>query len=160
MALERRVEIRPAYNKRSTDPKKDYGIGAAIIYFLLIDKEARQAVQFVIATGWYLPGSHTGKSRERVKSLQGFKGVVAETDEPMPFDLGYHSPFPTYEGQTPMEDQDCPVIGPGLCYYDGSGLNAYEAFGVLVEKGSDGLWAFLSDYYRNTFLKEAGATET
>ncbi len=89
-----------------------------------------------------------------VHKIQGYRSVVAEVvaeswGRVSPTDLGYHSPEPRYEGQTSMGA--CEALGGKECFYDGSGLNAYDAFGVLVAEGSEGLWKFLEKYWHDVF---------
>lgn len=156
--FEQIVQISPAYDKRSKDPKKDYGIGSATLRMLLQDRETKQAVHFVIYLGWYLPGSVPEELVQRssihYKTHVGFRAAAAQTSDPLPVDLGYHSREPRWEGQT---ETKCDVLG-GSCYYDGSGLNAYDAWAVLIKDGHDGLWKFLENYYVETFdAKEAEA---
>lgn len=69
-------------------------------------------------------------------------------------DVGYHSTKQRYEGQTPM---DCHVV-EGQCFYDGSGLHAEHVMReVLDAKGEDALWAYLDDYFAETFHCEVTA---
>lgn len=78
---------------------------------------------------------------------------------PIPADLGYHSPKPVYEGQTPISDS-CEYLNDKPCYYDGSGLNAKKVFNTLLEFGSEGVWSYLEDYYKETFLDEREMEES
>lgn len=111
--------------------------------------------------------------------------TLSDTDfrcffEPMPADLGYHSPKPMYEGQLPMGAEKfdfdhketlkgaagdiqiptrvltgtftpCQYLDGKPCYYDGSGLNAERIYEVLVAEGSAGVWRELRAYYDETF---------
>lgn len=55
----------------------------------------------------------------------------------------------------PVKQEDipnCEYLGCP-CYYDGSSLNAERVFDILVEKGSDGVWKYLEEYYIDTFGK-------
>src|SRR3990167_3827031 len=72
-----------------------------------------------------------------------------------PSDLGYHSPEPRYEGQESKDN--CPWLS-GTCYSDGSGINAQEAFGVLVRDGEEALWTCLEKYHQRLF-QHKGASE-
>jgi hypothetical protein len=53
------------------------------------------------------------------------------------------------------EDQrdrgDCAYLDGRPCYYDGSGLNAEDAFDVFTDEGEEALWTFLERYYEATF---------
>lgn len=125
--LEREVVFNPAFDKRNSDPRKNYGIHGVDMRMYV--KGPRGAVQFVLYTGWMLPHvrSETGNS------------------EPLPADLGYHSPIPLYEDQFGQES--CSALGGARCYYDGSSLNADRIFDVLLNEGSDGVWRELEAYY-------------
>lgn len=145
--LTREITFRPAYDKRSTDPNKNYGIGCVTMTWYV--KGPLGAIQFQLLTGWY-PHIIKKTSFEdwsdwgelRVNDMQPH-------DKPMPSDLGYHSPKPLYEGQTLMQE-DCPILG-GPCYYDGSSLNADKPFSILVHEGGERLWEFLEKYYADKF---------
>lgn len=147
--FERKFEITPAWDKRSSDPNKNYGIGAATMRFYIIGEKG--AVQFTLMTGWY-PHIIKKTTFDDWSDWNQLRISIQPHDEPMPCDLGYHSRVPRYEGQTLMDDT-CPIIN-GPCYYDGSGLNAYKPFSILVHDGSERLWEFLEHYYRETFEKD------
>jgi hypothetical protein len=137
--LMREVIVRPAFDKRSDDPKKNYGVHGAELAFYL--KGGHGAIQFVIYTNWMLPY------------------VQAETDarppsnshpylfhKPIPADIGYHSRVPRYQGQSLMTEH-CDVID-GPCYYDGSSLQAQDVFDIMIEGGTDALWAEMERQYK------------
>ena len=134
--IEKIIEFHPAYDKRHSDPKKNYGIHGVDIRFLYGDKEVGY-VQFLLYTNWMLPSC-----RKRWDEY-----TQAMTLLPIPADLGYHSRVPQYESQTPMNK--CNLIDP--CYYDGSSLNAEPIFEVLVAEGHEGVWRELEKYYNQTF---------
>jgi hypothetical protein len=95
-------------------------------------------VQFLLYTGWQLP--HVQAEFDR-------KGYDSK---PMAADLGYHSPVPFYEDQTPTTES-CGYLGGKPCYYDGSGLQAEPVFERLLREGDAGVWAALEDFYANIF---------
>lgn len=101
-------------------------------------------VQFKLSTGW-LPQ----KAQKDNIGYLNFKAGVDGSLFPMPSDLGYHAYEPHYEGQTSMGE--CEILGGKKCYYDGSGLNANDAFYSLLNGGSDKLFEFLEKYYLFTF---------
>ena len=144
--LERRFEITPAWDKRSADPSKNYGIGCATMRFYVIGPDG--AIQFVCMTGWY-PHIIKKTTFDDWSDWAELRIRIQPHDAPLPSDLGYHSPIPRYEGQELM-DGNCPILN-GPCYYDGSGLNAMKPFSILVHEGSDRLWEFLEAYYHETF---------
>ncbi len=143
--LERIVEIEPAYDKRNTDPKKNYGIHGASMRFLV--RGPRGVIQFLIYTNWHLPNVH----EELVSKCQPDRSYGRYcTLAPMAADIGYHSPVPMYEGQEPISDS-CPYLNGVKCYYDGSGLNAQRYFDIMVSEGHESLWKALEQYYEDRF---------
>lgn len=182
------LEIQPAFDKRDPDPKKNYGIHGVNLRWVLNGKLG--AVQFLLYTNWQLP--HV--QREFATDAKISKYLIA----PLPADLGYHSLIPQYSGQQPMgstlidfTDMEevgeegntvkmpkmkptdsytpCQYLNGEPCFYDGSGLNAERVFGILCEKGEEGLKAELQDSYTyhlgyepkfwkhlNVFYKEVG----
>lgn len=139
--IERTVTFFPAWDRRSSDPRKNYGVHGVEIRFLLKGDDG--AVQFVVYSNWMLP------EVQREHDARGFDRL----SRPMAADLGYHSPRPRYDGLTPMAGE-CDVIG-GTCFYDGSSLNAEPVFEALLRGGSDAVWTHLTDFYREQFGKEA-----
>src|SRR5215813_5387513 len=84
--MERIFVIRPAFDKRDPDPKKDYGIHGAEMLFLV--KGEKGAVQFVIYTNWMLPHVQKEWEKEHGRYMPSVFG------KPIPADVGYHSPVP------------------------------------------------------------------
>lgn len=70
----------------------------------------------------------------------------------VPMDLGYHSPAPMYEGHEQLS-ATCEWLPGGVCYYDGSSLNAQRPFDAWRESGYDDtvIEHVLTNYYRGTF---------
>lgn len=139
---ERRTIWAPAFDRRSDDPKKDYGIHGMEIKFLLI--EDHKAVQFVIYTSWMLP--HVTKEHEQ----RGYH------PSPMGADLGYHSPHPQYEDHTITKNCEWT---DGDCYYDGSSLRAQELFEKFIAEGEEYMWQQLEEEWDYHF-KEKGNEPT
>lgn len=92
--------------------------------------------------------------------LIGDQGIVqfmilfSEGFDPLPGDLGYHSPEPKYEGQ---ESMGCPIMkkhGFGdMCYYDGSGLLARDVYDKFMDsQDPEIIWQELEAFYNDTFL--------
>jgi len=140
--LTRKIVFEPAYDKTSVYPAKNFGIHSVEIRFYLIGEAG--AVQFVLYTGWYK--SLIAETSPKDWSLDVSDATIRP---PLPADLGFHSRVPMYEGHSVTTD-NCPLINT-KCYYDGSGLNAYKAFAILVHDGSERLWEFLETYYKDTF---------
>lgn len=120
-----------------------HGIHGLSIRFTLKGDEG--AVQFLMSTGW-LPQSVKPNSIDTLD----FK---IKDSSPYASDLGYHSKTPMYKGHQSIQD-DCEFCDGQPCYYDGSGLNANDAFYTLVNGGDEALWKFLEGYYQYTFKEE------
>ena len=97
---QRIVEFEPAFDKTDPDPDKNYGVGAAKIRFVLKGPEG--AVQFLVHTGWYLPHLWRGLLQAETKWAKEHPTYGPLSIGPEGWDLGYHSPRPMYDGQTPM----------------------------------------------------------
>lgn len=138
--LERVFQVDPAYDKRP-----EYGQHCVDMRWYV--KGPLGVVQFVLYTGWY--ADVIGKPDLGWQALATSKKRHADLlDVPMPADVGYHSPKPMYEGQSPMGD--CELLGRP-CYYDGSSLNAGRYFAILVHEGGEALWKALEEYYHERF---------
>ena len=136
--FEQIVEFTPAYDKRDPDPKKDYGIHGVNLRFVL--KGPKGAVHFLLYTSWHL--SHV---REKLETCDRI------LSQPIPADVGYHSPVPMNEWQTEPTAANCDYLDGKSCYYDGSGLAADDAFNALTEHGDEGVWQYLRRYYQAIF---------
>ena len=117
-----------------------HGVSGLVIRF--VSKGDAGAVQFALSTGW-LP-QYTEPSSIGTRWIESWGGAA------MPYDLGYHSKAIRYEGQAIIDDA-CEWCDGQPCYYDGSGLNAYDAMYTLVNGGEVALWAFLDAYYESVF---------
>ena len=174
--FEQITEFTPAYDRRDPDPKKNFGIHGVDLRMVLKGPEG--AVRFVVYTNWQLP--HVTKENHTLARI----GKLTDTlmgclFDPMPADLGYHSPKPMYPDQKPMgaEKLDfdhketlkglsgdieipttvktgtftpCEYLGGGPCY-DGSTMNAERIYEVLLREGSKGVWRELREYYNGVF---------
>lgn len=133
--MERIIELSPAWDKRNSDPRKNYGIHGVELRMYL--KGELGVVNFVVYTDWQLP--HVQKELESKAFLK-----------PTPADVGYHSPKPLYDGQECISSS-CKLLDGKPCYYDGSGLQAYDVFDILLKEGSDGVWKNLEERYKDIF---------
>lgn len=140
--FERRVTFAAAWDKRSDDPKKNYGVHGVEVRFVL--KGPRGAMQFMFYTNWMLPQNRSAFS---VVEKYPFEYWQA----PMPADLGYHAYEPQYEGQERMGQCDILTDAVGGCFYDGSTLNAEPVFETLIAEGDEGVWRRLEEMYRARF---------
>ena len=137
--FERIVHFEPAFDKRSSDAQRNYGIGAVTIWFVL--KGPKGAITFGIETDWYLP---------RVRKELGVRNYFDDQLQPRGYDIGYHSLRPTYKGQLPFGK--CKWLNDRTCYYDGSSLRADEwVRSILLPRGSDGVWEALQEEYDVVF---------
>lgn len=140
MKFKQKVILTPAYDKRHTDPHKNYGIHNAELRMILIGDKG--AVQFVMSTGWYLPHVEA-----ELDANHKHRSKAWGTD------LGYHSYTPMYEEQSRCRDA-CEYLDGKPCYYDGSTLNAEPVFNLLVSEGFEAVWKRLKIYYKDTFNNE------
>ena len=142
--MKKEIRFEAAYDKRHSDPSKNYGIHGVVIRFLL--KGPKGATQFVIYTNWHLPHIQE-EMRSKTKSLSFYTGL-----EPMGTDIGYHSPKPLYKGQS-MVSKTCDALDGKPCYYDGTSLGAEEFIPQFLAGGSDAVWTMLEEEYHNRFAK-------
>jgi len=149
MKLTREITFRPAYDKRPKNPgEPNYGIhGGDMTWYV---KGSKGVIQFVVHTNWYLP--HVAKELSESVLLRPSyfttSEIIAYTFQPHAVELGYHAKRRQYEGQE--KRKDCHLFKNG-CYYDGSGLNAEPVLKLLIEQGSDAVWARLEKEYYERF---------
>jgi hypothetical protein len=147
-AFERRVDFRPAFDKRDPDPKKNYGIHGVEIRFVV--RGPKGATQFLLYTNWQLP--HVTREAMDLAEIHALDAIdIKVRFLPLPADLGYHAYEPQYEGQERMGACDILTDAPNGCYYDGSGLRAEGVYERLLREGDAGVWAALEDEYRSLF---------
>lgn len=151
ITFERIVQMEPAYDKRSSDPKKNYGIHGVNLRMVL--KGPLGAVQFVLFTNWQLP--HV--TQETIRKAQHDSSPVALKCFflPMPADLGYHWKTRHYESQ--YSHESCEYCDGQPCYYDGSTLNAERIYEALLKGGSEAVWLELADFYHELAKEQANA---
>lgn len=142
--MEKIIKFEPAYDKRNPDPKKNYGVHGVTMGFYL--KGELGTVQFTVFTNWHL--SHVEKGMKHNTTWQ-YDDHVWCPFKPVPADLGYHSHKPIYENQS-IIGENCEWTG-GVCYYDGSTLNAEPIFDTLTKEGDKGVWRELENYYKDVF---------
>ena len=142
--LVREIVFLPAFDKRHPDPAQSRGVhGAEMRWYL---KGALGIIQFVVFTNWMLPG--TWKEQDGYPVIKESPHLLCR---PMAVDLGYHSPFPLYDGQEPMPH--CAFFNP--CFYDGSILRAEAVLATLIAQGGEAVWAILEAEYQDRFCPEA-----
>jgi hypothetical protein len=138
LAYYRRVEFRKGYNKRHIF---GYGVHGMEIHFRFYGPLG--TTQFVMGTGW-VPGE-IGRPFGEKRNPHWSR--IADR-YPNANDLGYHWLTPQYEGQEDYRHDDCPFVKGGVCYYDGSGMNAEPVMQAFVDRGESAVWRELVSYYR------------
>lgn len=137
---ERRVEATAAFDKRHSDPSKNYGIHGVEFRFSLIGETV--AVSFGVSTGWHLP-SVVGVESE---SMHDYRRALHEFDHPglhpMPMSLNFHVAEPLdYMDEEP---RPCDLLPGGQCWGDVTFTGADRPFLALIEGGLDGMWEQLA----------------
>lgn len=131
-SFDRVIGFRPAWDKRDPDPKKNYGIHCVDALFLVVRNHT--AVEFQLMTGWWPPKN----------------GRRADPIGPLPSIVSYHAPQPWADYLTEPTATDCRWTG-GVCYCDGSALDALSVFDVLVMDGLDAMWRQLEQRWVEQF---------
>ena len=138
--LQHITEWEPAYDKRDSDPSKNYGIHGMVLRFLV--KGSNGVVQFIIYTNWHL--SNVQKELDNEKYSKDSLDHIG--CHPMGADIGYHSYTPLYEGQDILP-YPCKYLGNVSCYYDGSGFQAEKLLKQFITVGDDVVWQTLEKKY-------------
>lgn len=136
--MERIVSFTPAYEQGKIGDS-DRGIGAMLIRFVL--KGELGAVQLLLGTNWY--------TRSVQRNFYDHPYPFFEI-EPKGWELGYHSPKPMHEGETPV-DEACEWLDGKPCYYDGSSLAADPIRDRFLLEGDAAVWEELEQCYIDTF---------
>lgn len=158
--MKKQIIFNPAFDRRSDDPSKNYGVHGVEIRFVL--RDYRGAVQFLLYTNWIpfkknvgmdwfyaIEDKDIGDSMKVELKFNPF--LPSFLRKPLPADLGYHSPKSMNESSAKTES--CELLGGKPCYYDGSTLNAIRPFIELINGGEKGVWDFLKKYHEETFGK-------
>lgn len=156
--FERIVTVRPAYDCLVVQPcvhgsaecgtRTGASHGRHNAELHMIVRGSLGEVVLVVSTGWDLPETpqHVRSSRHDDYYPRG-----AYVD--------FHSPAPQYEGHEPQSTR-C-ELWPDGCYGDAGYLMADEPTALLVRSGSDAVWEWLENTYREKFAPaadvEAGA---
>lgn len=141
--MEKITKFLPAWDKRSTNPNKNYGIHG--VDLLMILKGEYGAVEFTVYTHWNLP--HV---QAEFLEKHNDKFDIAYFLCPDPNNLGYHSKEKRYSDQD-VACETCQYCDREPCYVGGTGIGAEKAFNILVKEGSDAVWTFLEKYYVDIF---------
>jgi hypothetical protein len=135
--LKRDIVLRPGYNHGSK------GVHGVDLCFYLTGQLG--VIQFIVYTNWMTPEVQADYDARTPNPRSPYT-----FHQPIAADIGYHSPKPMYEGQTSMQG-DCKLIGGRTCYYDGSSLGAEKVMDVLRREGSEGVWSYMENEYRERF---------
>jgi len=136
--LERKIYWTPAYDKRSSEPSKNYGVHGVNVVFQV--KGEAGGLTFTIFTNWQLP--HV-QAEMNAKPLHDNPSLRYMFHTPMPAGCDGHWKTPSYKEQSPI--QNCDVTG-GDCYCDGTSLTD-DLFTLLVTEGDEALWKKLEERY-------------
>ena len=118
--FKREVVFTPAFDKRHSDPKRDYGIHGVDLRFHLIGEHG--ATHFVVYTNWQLP--EVTREQDARPVDRRFPHLSCH---PLPADLGFHRLERSEDWQ--VERENCDLLGGRPCYGDGSVLMAQDLFG-------------------------------
>lgn len=129
--ITRALDMYPAYDKRSPEPSKNYGIHGMDLIFSV--KRESIAVTWRLFSNWHLP--HVRKEAEekwsRFMLLADGLGSI-----------DYHSPTPAYPDHYKIEK--CEYTN-GVCYGDGSGLASYKLFDKMLLAPEE-IWKTLEEW--------------
>ena len=139
----RHIAVEPAWDKRSTDPKTNYGISAVTMRFHI--EGPLGAVSFSMCTGMHLPAVD---KELREKTTAGWNPFA-----PMGMDVSYHAHTRAKDYENKQES--CNFI-EGTCYSDGSGLMADEVLQLMLAGGEDAVWKKLEELYTDWLEKRDG----
>jgi len=135
------------FNSKTCKPDEGGSHGRHGLDILFLVHGKKGSVQFKLSTGWY--PYYSKQSNIGTREVRHYDTINVF---PFPTDLGYHSYKPMYKDHSSMGK--CDVLNGKECFYDGSGLNAQDAFYILVNAGEEKLWKFLEEYYLCVFEKK------
>lgn len=142
--LTRTVEFIPGFDRRHPEPAKNYGINGGKWMFVVSGPLG--AVHFVCGGTWYPQSAIDHLCRHYINDGR----EVAKSLAPTGYDVGYHSPTPTYEDQS-QSQESCEWLGGKPCYSDGSALRSDEWMQHFLKGGTKWLWPALEQEYRERF---------
>ncbi len=120
--LERFIKISPGFDKRSSEPGKNYGIGSAILIFVLRGKKG--ALTFNFSTGWNVAS-------------------VGHVSPPLAYNVSSHRST-TLKGAVRNKCEylfNTPCRGRDYRCED-------ELMKLLFEEGSEAVWTAMEKIYR------------
>jgi hypothetical protein len=144
--LQKKMRIEPAFDRRDSNPSKNYGIHGMSLYMALVGKKG--AVSLTIYLNIQLPHVHKEMIIKNAHDPYALSLMFA----PMAVDIGWHSPVPLFDWQKEYPPREgCDLLGGGVCHGDGSTLNAEPYLHLLATEGSEAVWPELAIYYNSVF---------
>ena len=139
MKFTHNIKFQPAYDKRSSEPSKNYGTHGVHIWFECISEEIHEGLTFSVSTNWQLP--HV---QAETDAKPGPEHSLWMFHKPMAFGVDIHTKTPRYAGQSAQ--QGCGITG-GECYCDGSSLLGESFLTTLIEGGDKALFARMEQQF-------------
>ncbi len=142
--MKKEIKFYPAWDKRSTESHKNYGIQGTILHFIVSDEKG--ASDLTVDLNWYLP-----QNREiDLCEMEVYPSTYWQ--KPLPINLGHHSPIRLHEWE--FKRDSCEILARKPCYSSVSALDADKYFEILVSEGQEGLFKALEEYHKEIFFEE------
>jgi hypothetical protein len=135
---EKIITFYPAWDRRNSDPGKDYGIHGVGLRIVLVGK--RGAIELIVFTNWMLPHVQQDLNKNFFDHL---------SCGPYPVDVLIHSKKPTDLNEAPRSK--CVYLGKDKCYANSKHQYTKEVWDTLLYKGSEGVWEHLLKIYKEEF---------
>lgn len=132
------LNILPAWDKRSAESRKNYGIHGLELLFGV--QRGKFAVTWRIMTDWMLKAAQQEFDQRRLPHIPRF-GLGS---------LDYHSPVIQYKGQVPIAN--CQFTD-GDCYCGSTYVGAEELWHRMVAEGPNPVWEKLEEWLKNCEAK-------
>ena len=141
--MERIFKMSPAFDKRHTEPSKNYGIHSATLFMCV--KNEQGAVIFSMSTEWFLP-----ETNDWLRQCENRHTTFDRKWQPRGNAVCYCSPKPMNEWQEKESGRDnCDWLG--CCWGDCSYSTSDAVVELLISKGSDAVWEYLENWHKDVF---------
>ncbi len=141
--MKKEIKFQPAWDKRSSDLRKDYGIHGSVLHVTISDEKG--AVNLVVHLNWFLPQNRNTKYCElKVYPFEYWQ-------KPSISEIIHHSPTPTYHEQD-VSSESCYFLGNKPCYISSSFTFGNKLFELLISEGEEKLFDALIEHH-NSFFK-------